>query len=729
MTDRGIRIDVYSPAGIKLDARPITSVLLCSFGQALNKIGSFSFDVPASDVQAESLTQGAEIQIYVGGEGLCFRGVVDEAVANVTADGVEILHVRGSSIARWLVWSNTLGGLAFNNVTLASAVSTLLSGERFSAGDLAVPSINIASQPFYYASKWQALGVVAEGFTYLLREDAITAQIDIGPFGQNPNGIRFQNLDAPIVDPEIVFPLVSVQERAVSAEVWNYVIPLGKSQGLQGSGPSMDLSLSTRTSPYTIQNAAGPDGKTYYYLKDTGSITDYGQRIKALNIPSAVPVSNSSADRIAAANTLYDRTVTWLQRHKDRQTVYVVQVVGLKTLEDGSPLLQVGDKVRVIYNGIITDSTGDKRRWKNIDASFYVLEYRRTLTADGHDAWDLAISDLARDPAEGESIVSDFVEQVTTLQTVPLPFILFGGGVARMTSTGLQIAAPTSEYFQATSGPREIAFTSDDWATKYGSFHVQRDTGAPLSEARILIRKIAGESASVRIGIYDEAVSAVDTELLITPNLVTNYLLKLEASSIARFGVQRIDDDNYKLMVRKGGALVEVGTMPMPAVFGSGSEVSLGVEIAARLLSDASATWPLTNKAFYVPFVVTESITVKRLWVHNGTVVSGNIDVGIYEEDGTKLVSSGSTAQAGISQRQVFDIADTVLAPGRYYFGAAMDNTTGTVWRFSTLTGSMMGVWEEDSAFPLPASATFAATTGGLYVYIPIVGAYLAASP
>lgn len=134
-----------------------------------------------------------------------------------------------------------------------------------------------------------------------------------------------------------------------------------------------------------------------------------------------------------------------------------------------------------------------------------------------------------------------------------------------------------------------------------------------------------------------------------------------------------------------------------------------------------SAVWPTANKAFYYPFLVTEAPwTVRRIGVRNGTAVSGNLDVGVYDSEGNRLVSSGSTAQAGTSATQWLDVTDTTLLPGLYYLALALDNVTGTFVRLASLTADQlrsMGVFVQTSAFPLPASATFAVADAA---YVPV---------
>lgn len=126
--------------------------------------------------------------------------------------------------------------------------------------------------------------------------------------------------------------------------------------------------------------------------------------------------------------------------------------------------------------------------------------------------------------------------------------------------------------------------------------------------------------------------------------------------------------------------------------------------------SPTSAAWPSANRAIFVPFNVYHTLTIVQMLVFNGATASGNIDVGLYDLGGARLVSIGSTAQAGTSAYQAFDITDTTLNPGQYYMGVALDNATGTLNRWSANAAEWrgLGLQQMASAFPLPATATFA---------------------
>ena len=143
--------------------------------------------------------------------------------------------------------------------------------------------------------------------------------------------------------------------------------------------------------------------------------------------------------------------------------------------------------------------------------------------------------------------------------------------------------------------------------------------------------------------------------------------------------------------------------------------------------SSASAVWPVANTAYFIPFRLSEPVTVTLLWWLNGTAVAGNVDCGLYDAAGTRIVSAGSTAQAGTSAIQSVNITDTLIGPGTFFMALALDDaTTATIRRFAPGNASFLkacGCAEQATAFALPATATFA-TYGPNF--LPIFGMTLA---
>lgn len=135
----------------------------------------------------------------------------------------------------------------------------------------------------------------------------------------------------------------------------------------------------------------------------------------------------------------------------------------------------------------------------------------------------------------------------------------------------------------------------------------------------------------------------------------------------------------------------------------------------------ASVVWPSANLAVYIPFSLPWSYTVRRVFVGNGATLNGNIDIGIYNSAGARQYSSGSTAQAGTSAIQYITLGSPlVLAAGTYFLAVASNSATATFQMAGTnmpTSGRLAGLLQQATAFPLPATATFAQwsqTTGYL---------------
>jgi hypothetical protein len=134
--------------------------------------------------------------------------------------------------------------------------------------------------------------------------------------------------------------------------------------------------------------------------------------------------------------------------------------------------------------------------------------------------------------------------------------------------------------------------------------------------------------------------------------------------------------------------------------------------------------WGTANLALYVPFVLRRKITVSKLFTANGTGVAGNIDIGIYSLDGTRITHTGATAQAGTSAIQTINITPVTIGPGQYYMALSSSSASSDFYGagFSG-TGApslqSMGIYQQTSAEPLPATATFASSS---HTLVPLFG-------
>ena len=150
------------------------------------------------------------------------------------------------------------------------------------------------------------------------------------------------------------------------------------------------------------------------------------------------------------------------------------------------------------------------------------------------------------------------------------------------------------------------------------------------------------------------------------------------------------------------------------------SKESLGYSVS--LSAPSSAAWPTANKAFYAPFYLWRDVTVSKMFLLNGSTANGNLEMGIYSTSGVRLATTGSVAQSGTNVCQRANLLSSVnLGVGQYYMALVLTSGTGTVMRKSVASPPLMnmfGYFQQTSAFPLPANATFGSfTAGSVFVF------------
>lgn len=131
------------------------------------------------------------------------------------------------------------------------------------------------------------------------------------------------------------------------------------------------------------------------------------------------------------------------------------------------------------------------------------------------------------------------------------------------------------------------------------------------------------------------------------------------------------------------------------------------------------ATWAggaaVANRAFYIPFTLEHSITVSQFWWVTSTGASTtNVDVGIYSRSLARIISTGAVSRGTASAFNSQTVSATNLTRGNYYMAFSTSGTQNFV-QAGALNGSRareVGIAMQDSAHPLPATATFATFTG-----------------
>jgi hypothetical protein len=120
----------------------------------------------------------------------------------------------------------------------------------------------------------------------------------------------------------------------------------------------------------------------------------------------------------------------------------------------------------------------------------------------------------------------------------------------------------------------------------------------------------------------------------------------------------------------------------------------------------------VANDAVYIPFWIPQTAVFVSGLVYNGSAPAGNCDIGIYDEAGNRLGSTGATAKSGASAIQRIALtASVTLTPGRYYMGYSESASTANsvfAWAAAVPMGRYVGMYRQATAHPLPNPATFA---------------------
>lgn len=128
---------------------------------------------------------------------------------------------------------------------------------------------------------------------------------------------------------------------------------------------------------------------------------------------------------------------------------------------------------------------------------------------------------------------------------------------------------------------------------------------------------------------------------------------------------------------------------------GSGADVGTGAIVASG------------NRAVYVPVWFPSDATLYSLMFRasNGT---GNYDLGLYNASLALMASTGSTAMSAAGTKTL-SLPNVRVKAGELFFAAlALSSSSGQGIRYqnSALGWGSAGVGHENSAFPLPSTAT-----------------------
>lgn len=260
--------------------------------------------------------------------------------------------------------------------------------------------------------------------------------------------------------------------------------------------------------------------------------------------------------------------------------------------------------------------------------------------------------------------------------------------------------------------------------------------GAIIYNAQIPVIAIAALYVIPSTQSVNYTMLATDAVILASSTISsqTTITLPLASSNVGQLAkICKIDTSSTAVRINGQGADLIANSTGTIYLYARGS--------AVELISDGTTWWTTgklpvglafigyetdpvaaqansaTNTANFISVYVSDPIIVYGIEFVQGAGSGGNVDVGIYSSNsanngpGLRLASSGSTANPGQSATHTINFTAQVdLLPGVYWLAMAWDNTTPTVTRYGT--DSYIGIANQTSAFPLPATAAATLGTG-----------------
>ena len=430
----GFYVDIYNASGVQQNSNTyqISDVRLT---QRVNRVGEITFRMPAVVARDMALAKGMQYKVYHEVQGLIgtfyhddMTVDADNQTAEITAQDllvklantcllfnleyndlsvVDILYdVIGRSIwpGNLLFVSGTTWGnltIEFQGESIMTAVSEICSYLR---GYFTLVGSDIKFGRYQdLGSTWSQYG----GFTYgsgTYKGELGTIPANTAAWLLNP-AVLSSLTDAPT---EYAI-ITRLQRQSKGGAVVTRVYPVGSGLGQT----QLDLSYSTRTTPYTIAYDSYY-GSTGVYIEDTAATAAYGmiQRVLPFSIR---PLTNSEADLTNAANALYDVAVAYLQRFKAPQEIYSVSCINLPAT------VVPGDIVVINFYGVAELEDGAHSFLSLENAPFYVTEITRTYGESGNPTYDLVISTSGEAEATTIDVFTNILEDLGKFKVRPQP--------------------------------------------------------------------------------------------------------------------------------------------------------------------------------------------------------------------------------------------------------------------------------------------------------------------
>ena len=404
-----ILVEIENSSGTKLGV--LSSVLSWRNVDRLDRAGTVLFELPVIDPKCELIRNKKIAKCYrvIGGlRTLLGAGVIDSrsiAIKRGQKNGV-VLQIQGNNLLTELS-TKTVGFLKLTDGTGGGVSDALSQIMAFSPSGWSLDTVNgyssTASDVYAaYAGESVLKSLIKitektgehfrlgeERKLVWLRNDTPSSGIRAIQGGE-PEALA-RNSDIAIIE--------DLSEEESSYDLVTRIYPFGAGNG----DARLTLAATTRSAPagYTFNRANN-------YIEKDSAVAEFGVIELPISFKDIGPVSNSDADMISAANTLFDATIETLEQSSEEQKTYNLKLLKL------DKIVHPGETIDVVYR-----EYRDGYKAIDINETLYVLETTTEISGKGSRIVSMLVSTIDKWITSDAEIISQSIAESRVFEAHP----------------------------------------------------------------------------------------------------------------------------------------------------------------------------------------------------------------------------------------------------------------------------------------------------------------------
>ena len=396
-------INIENSAGVVQGDGPITSAPGWTYTARMDRAGSFSFRMPATDPKA-ALVQKKRVARAFALLGSTWvevgAGIIDDIQMTPGEDESTWLTVGGDDLLRELTYRSVLDlKIYLNNAPISHSAALQAVGAFAPSGWSFTPDSSPPNSLLYGRFNGHnvlaALIKIAEKTQNHFYRGTGRSVVFASSF--SASGVRAIRADGGDLAPETA-AIKSLTQQIQTYDLITRIYPRGSGNG----DVQLTLRATTRTAPtgFVLNKAQN-------YIESTAAAATYGRIEQQVDFREIGPIENTTADIQAAANMLFDAALEELRRRSTEleQATYTI------SLDQCSALLRPMQSIFVDYS--------DPDAGLTVRQTLNILEATWSVDESGVQTTGLVVSNADRWPDSDAGTVVDSIEQAFLYQALP----------------------------------------------------------------------------------------------------------------------------------------------------------------------------------------------------------------------------------------------------------------------------------------------------------------------